>query len=118
MWLINVIRLALIARHQWYMVWHIIFHITGMKKDCAPACLSCDFLVFEARCPMDVAKLDDVWKPGDLNTMFEKLTREPYLSQYSVQTLSSPAHGGPWVVQLDNVLTKEEADQLIDLGGK
>lgn len=89
-----------------------------MKKECAPACLSCEFLVFEARCPMDVNKLEDVWKAGDLNAMFEKLTSEPYLSQYSVQTLSSPATGGPWVIQLDNVLSKEEADHLIELGGE
>jgi len=87
-----------------------------MKKECAPACLSCEFLVFEERCPIDYNNLGDIWKAGDLNAMFEKLTNEPYLSQYSVQTLSSPATGGPWVIQLDNVLTKEEADHLIELG--
>ena len=89
-----------------------------MKKECAPACLACDFLVFEARCPIDAGALNDVWKAGDLNAMFEKLTSEPYLSQYSVQILSSPATDGPWVIQLDNVLSKEEADHLIELGGE
>lgn len=87
-----------------------------MKKECAPACHSCDFLVFEARCPIDVANLNDVWKAGDLDRMFEKLTSEPYLSKYSVKILSSPSTDGPWVIQLDNVLTKEEADHLIELG--
>ena len=89
-----------------------------MKKECAPACMACDFLVFEARCPIDTNSLIDVWKAGDLDAMFAKLTSEPYLSKYSVQTLSSPATNGPWAIQLDNVLSKEEANHLIELGGE
>lgn len=88
-----------------------------MKQQCAPACLSCEYLTVVERCPMEMEKMPDVWGAGDLNAMFEKLTSEPYLSQYSVETLSSPTDGGPWVIQLDNVLTPKEADQLIELGG-
>ena len=60
----------------------------------------------------------DIWQPGDLNKLFRKLTNEPYLTKYSVVTLSSPETGGPWVVQLDNVMTEEEADVFIELGGR
>ena len=91
-----------------------------MKKECAPACFSCEFLVIEARCPMDMGseQMKDVWQANDLNKMFEKLTNEPYLSQYSVEILSSPATtNGPWVIQLDNVLTPDEAAILVELGG-
>lgn len=90
-----------------------------MKKECAPACLSCEFLVMEQRCPMDSDsdQMKDVWKADDLNVMFEKLTQEPYLSDYSVEILSSPSkNNGPWVIQLDNVLSPEEAAHLIELG--
>lgn len=91
-----------------------------MKKECAPACLSCEFLVIEQRCPMDAdsEQMKDVWQADDLNAMFEKLTHEPYLTDYSVEILSSPATtGGPWVIQLDNVLSPEEASHLVELGG-
>jgi len=46
------------------------------------------------------------------------VTSEPYLSKYSVEILSSPSKGGPWVVQFDNILTETEANHLIELGGK
>lgn len=50
--------------------------------------------------------------------MFEKLTKEPYLTKYSVETLSSPATGGPWVITMDDIVTAEEAERLIELGAK
>jgi hypothetical protein len=92
----------------------------GMKKECAPACLSCEFLVMEQRCPMDMEseQMKDVWQADDLNKLFERLTSEPYLTDFSVEILSSPAKGGPWVIQLDNVLSPEEAAHLVELGGK
>ena len=50
--------------------------------------------------------------------MFEKLTQEPYLSEYSVEILSSPATGGPWVITMEDVVSQEEADRLIQLGAE
>ena len=87
-----------------------------MKKSCAPACKSCEYLSIEGRCPID-PNAPKAWEPDDLNKMFEKLTQEPYLSKYSVEILSSPAaNGGPWVITMDDVVTAEEAENLIQLG--
>eukprot|EP00934_Nitzschia_sp_Nitz4_P008818 Nitzschia sp. Nitz4//scaffold47_size129522//19136//20601//NITZ4_003538-RA/size129522-snap-gene-0.181-mRNA-1//1//CDS//3329552761//8808//frame0 len=87
-----------------------------MQKYCAPACFSCEYLAIEQKCPMDLENRPNIWGPGDLDTMFERLTAEPYLSQYNVQVLSSPKTDGPWILQFENVLSREEADQMIELG--
>lgn len=88
----------------------------GMKRICAPACLTCDYLDVETRCALD-PNAPKAWEPGDLDAMFTRLSSEPYLSRYDVQILSSPeTTGGPWVITLDNFLSKQEADILIELG--
>jgi prolyl 4-hydroxylase len=69
----------------------------------------------EGRCPID-PNAPEAWGPGDLDEMFTKLTAEPYLSKYSVEILSSPSTGGPWVLTLDDVVSEEEAERLIELG--
>jgi prolyl 4-hydroxylase len=69
----------------------------------------------ESRCPLD-PNAPEAWEAGDLNKMFEKLTSEPYKSQYSVEILSSPATDGPWVIQMENVVSEKEAQRLIELG--
>ena len=50
--------------------------------------------------------------------MFERLTNEPYASQYSVTILSAPnmTKPGPWVILMEDVLSEMEAQRLIDLG--
>jgi prolyl 4-hydroxylase len=83
-----------------------------MKMDCAPVCYSCDYLPVESRCPID-PNAPHVFGAGDLGLMFDKLTKEPYLSEYSVEILSKPP--GPWVIQMDNILSKDEAEKMIDL---
>lgn len=88
-----------------------------METKCAPACQSCEMLTVEGRCPLDPGA-PVAWEKGDLNKMFEQLTQEPYLSEYSVEILSSPATGGPWVITMENVVTPEEAERLIELGGE
>jgi len=92
-------------------------NIKYMKKNCAPACKSCDYLSIEGRCPLD-PDAPNSWSPGDLDTMFVRLTNEPYLSQYDTKVLSSPGTtGGPWVITMENVVSQEEAEHLIELGG-
>ncbi len=89
---------------------------TYMKKHCAPACFSCDYLSVEGRCPID-PNAPNAWGPGDLDAMFTRLTLEPYLSEYSVQVHSSPTTtGGPWVITMENVVKEDEAERLIELG--
>lgn len=85
-----------------------------MKTNCAPACKSCDYLSIETRCPID-PDLPEAWGVGDLDKMFLKLTREPYLIKHNVTVLSSPKTDGPWVITMDNVISDEEADRLISL---
>jgi prolyl 4-hydroxylase len=86
-----------------------------MKRNCAPVCKSCDYLSIEGRCPID-PDAPRAWEEGDLDKMFEKLTQEPYLSEYDVEILSSPATNGPWIITMENVVSAEEADRLIELG--
>jgi prolyl 4-hydroxylase len=86
-----------------------------MQIDCAPACHSCEKRTIEGRCPID-PDAPIAWKEGELNKMFERLTQEPYLTEYGVQTLSSPATNGPWVITMENVVGADEAERLIELG--
>ena len=83
-----------------------------MVSSCAPACMQCDMLLLEHRCPLD-PDAKAAWEPGSLNAMFEYLISEPVASKYPVTILSRD----PWVVTLDNVISEEEAERLIDLGG-
>lgn len=104
-----------------------------MKTKCGPACMSCEMLSIETRCPMDRETIGpDVWpSAGDLDSMFRRITSEPYLSQYNVRILSSPTYyagdadiegdgddvdGGPWVITMDNFVTEQEAARLIEMG--
>lgn len=91
--------------------------LQDMETKCAPACQTCHMLTVEGRCPLD-PDAPETWEKGSLNKMFEKLTQEPYLSEYSVEILSSPATNGPWVITMENVVTAEEAERLIELGSE
>jgi prolyl 4-hydroxylase len=88
-----------------------------MQINCAPACETCDQLDFNTRCPFD-KNAPLVWQPGDLNAMFERITTDPiYQEKHTPQILSQPPKG-PWVVVLDNVVSAEECQKLIELGGE
>mmetsp|Transcript_6091 Transcript_6091/g.14766 ORF Transcript_6091/g.14766 Transcript_6091/m.14766 type:complete len:507 (-) Transcript_6091:905-2425(-) len=92
---------------------------TFMKFRCGPACLSCEMLDFKHRCPMDREIMGpDAWSPGDLDRMFRRLSLEPYKSKYDVNVLSSPdsEEGGPWVLTMENFITDQESERLIELG--
>jgi len=100
-----------------------------MKTKCAPVCGTCEKIPIEDRCPLDIEKMPNVWKPGDLNQFFVNLTTREEYKQYEPNVLSCPDYlpgdseetadylvGGPWVVVLENVVTQEEAETLIELG--
>jgi Rps23 Pro-64 3,4-dihydroxylase Tpa1-like proline 4-hydroxylase len=106
--------------HESCTVWSILGECDRnpryMKKTCAPVCHSCDYLSIEGRCPID-PEAPKAWLRGDLDNLFTKLTNEPFLSEYSVEILSSPStSGGPWVLTMDNVITEQETNTLMDLG--
>lgn len=76
-------------------------------------------LSIEKRCPMDRETIGpDVWSPGDLDKMFRRISSEPYKSKYDVKILSSPDNeeSGPWVLTMENFVSDEEAERLIELG--
>ena len=103
-----------------------------MQLNCAPACETCDQLDIRHRCPIEPDN-ELIWKPGDLNTLFENIVDNAdgsgeYL-KFSPKALSRPKtkrdgtsagveKDGPWIVLLENFLTDEEADRLIEIGTK
>lgn len=80
-----------------------------MLLNCAPACQTCDFISFETRCPFDDYDAG-AWQPGDLDAMFQRITVE-YAETVTVLS------GDPWIIQLDDFLTSDECQTLIELGG-
>ena len=101
-----------------------------MKINCAPVCQSCDYIDFDNRCPRD-PNLRDAWGPGDLNRMFERLIENS--ERYNVTVLSRPRVSQvgdfirsqaleeidcPWLVMMDNFLTDEGADRMIQMGSE
>jgi len=104
-----------------------------MMTDCAPACQRCDtFELIETCTPV---KEDEIFEKGDLDLMFKRMVgEEPQLeamnTDYVPVVHSRPGQmleklkddddiiPGPWVVTLDNFLSEEECDRLIELGDK
>ena len=111
-----------------------------MRIHCAPTCFSCQDIIFEHRCPTPnatAARKQNAWQPGDLNRMFERIvtlyenepvknsindTGDEFHNQLlSVKVLSHPGIevkgiAAPWVVQIEDFLTPDECDILIQLG--
>jgi prolyl 4-hydroxylase len=98
-----------------------------MRQYCAPVCFSCEDLHVEAKCPLD-PNAKNAWYPGDLNRMFERLATDPAFEQYSPKVMSRPRlvgadtnktadyQLGPWVLVLDDFLSAEETDRMIEAG--
>lgn len=98
-----------------------------MERTCAPVCESCDQVTVETRCPID-PDAPNAWVPGDLEEMFINITTFPENQKYSPKIHSRPTmvEGdsistidykiGPWVIVLENFITDEECDRLIELG--
>lgn len=70
----------------------------------------------ETRCPIDPNAVDAFY-PGDVNKLFEKIISAPEYQRYDIEVVSRPPEG-PWIVILDNAISDEEAQRLIDLGGQ
>lgn len=95
-----------------------------MQLHCPPVCETCDLLDISTRCPKD-PNVVDAMGPGDLNKMFERIVAE----EKGVTILSRPDYAegdneenatyniGPWIVTVDDFISDEECDRLIELGG-
>jgi len=88
-----------------------------MLLQCAPACMTCENINYEYRCPKDES-MKDIFGPGDLHKMFERI-----VDKYeNVNVLSQPskepdATFQPWVITIDDFVSPEECEKLIELGG-
>eukprot|EP00568_Trieres_chinensis_P011318 CAMPEP_0183301536 /NCGR_PEP_ID=MMETSP0160_2-20130417/7617_1 /TAXON_ID=2839 ORGANISM="Odontella Sinensis, Strain Grunow 1884" /NCGR_SAMPLE_ID=MMETSP0160_2 /ASSEMBLY_ACC=CAM_ASM_000250 /LENGTH=498 /DNA_ID=CAMNT_0025464173 /DNA_START=17 /DNA_END=1513 /DNA_ORIENTATION=- len=96
---------------------------------CGPACQTCDMQNTQLRCPVPEGDSEDVWKPGDLHNMFERITDStdgsPY-AKYNATIISRPYQSGsraartwklgPWFLSFDNFLTDEESARIIAHG--
>jgi len=58
--------------------------------------------------PNATQTMEDVWKPGDADKMYERILSE-FASEYQPKVLSRD----PWIVQLENIATLGEATELI-----
>jgi len=116
-----------------------------MKVQCAPACNTCHLIDMETRCPKLPDALPGL-QPGDLNKMFERIVetapgnrtltdedrRQMELSEMPEYTVTVHSHPGddsildisieedrklpPWLITLDNFLTDEECDAIVQHG--
>jgi prolyl 4-hydroxylase len=90
-----------------------------MRFRCPVACQTCEVLEYKHRCPID---RDHDWvlkKPGDLNAIFERISTDPFWKDHGpIDIISSPETGGPWLITLDNFISDEECERLIELGGE
>lgn len=117
---------------------HYYYYYSDMIRDCAVTCHRCELLSDEAKCPYTPETMPNAWYPGDVNRMFQRIVTD-YSTLYNVTILSKPHDTadpavatnndditdpirssiipeGPWVVTLDNFLTRAECQRLIDLG--
>lgn len=93
------------------------FSFADMSQQCGPVCGTCGTTMEESENDDCFENLVDIWQPGDLNKVFEKITSEPFTTQFNVNVLSSPEHDdGPWVIVIDDFISKEEAQRLIAHG--
>lgn len=58
----------------------------------------------------------DALYPGDVNKMFERIATHEEYKQFEPIVMSRPPHG-PWLIVLENAISEEEAERLIELGG-
>lgn len=83
-----------------------------MEKVCCPACKSAEMVDWLIQCPMDI-HAPHAWKPGDLNKFFKNLSKR---KEYEPTVHSRPQGGGPWIVTLENVISEQEANAIIEWG--
>lgn len=96
----------------------------AMIAKCAAACMKCESgLEYSIRCPNDPNE-PVAWESGDLNQMFANMVTQPTFSQYNPLIVSRPIanpnpkfeeRNGPWIVVLNNFLSDQECEALIQL---
>lgn len=95
-----------------------------MMSKCAPACQACH--QFELVQPCDVNFNYNIFQEGDLETMFTRMAGELDIPKeelpFTPKILSRPGGDGnntvdgAWLIALEDFLSEEECERLIDLG--
>jgi len=130
------VRDECLNRHKDCAFWAVIGECDAnpdyMKLTCAPACMTCHLLDIKVRCPMD-PNAKDAFLPGELHQMFERIEKEYDGRGLIVYSKPGPNYpegwekseydgikpiDGPWVLTIDEFLTPEECDELIEQGYK
>jgi prolyl 4-hydroxylase len=97
------------------------------EHGCTLFCRNCEVLHIEAVCPIDINEKSAWYAPNDLNEMFLSILEQ---TVYNITVLSRPSlepdededddislsEDAPWVLQIDEFLSAEEAAVLIQLG--
>ncbi len=98
-----------------------------MEENCAPACNTCHLLDIQLRCPLEEGN-EPIFKPGMLNELFENIVDDAdgsgRYAAYNPVAVSRPrwkgdgsaVRDGPWVVILEDFITDEEINELINAG--
>jgi 2OG-Fe(II) oxygenase superfamily/ShK domain-like len=110
-------------RHEhctaWAMLGECQANVKFMTRECPVACHTCD------RCRKD-PNGTDVWKAGDQDRMFERILTDPEYRDFQPRALSRPTYApgdtaenatyqiGMWLVLFDQLLTEEEAAELLE----
>lgn len=114
-----------------------------MVLNCAPVCQTCELLDFQLRCPIPDNAIDALNVNGGengLHSMFERIVGERNLTEtqidggmqnlsFNIKIYSRPGGSqadsvehtivdGPWVVALEDFLSAEECQKLIEVGQK
>mmetsp|Transcript_29549 Transcript_29549/g.44770 ORF Transcript_29549/g.44770 Transcript_29549/m.44770 type:complete len:270 (-) Transcript_29549:30-839(-) len=88
-----------------------------MKKECGPACQSCDFVLEMAeKCKVDPkAKL--ALEAGGMDALFERMIKVSEEMGLETKIWSKPPEG-PWVLTLENFTSSKDISTLLDYGAK
>lgn len=98
-----------------------------MLRECTPACQACHTLDHKYKCPLDFSVHHALPQPGDLTDMFQRIVKDYPQYQPNILSMPNPTDeqrnnddddivDGPWVIELDQLLTHDECDRLIELG--
>jgi len=87
-------------------------NISFMLFACGFTCGYCHLQDPNVRCKRSSNAIPAVSKAGEINAMFERAIRD--FPQYEITIYSRD----PWLITLDNVFNEEEAQRIIELGGK
>eukprot|EP00924_Labyrinthula_sp_SR-Ha-C_P009299 snap_masked-scaffold_2-processed-gene-19.23-mRNA-1 protein AED:0.07 eAED:0.07 QI:0/0/0/0.5/1/1/2/0/476 len=95
-----------------------------MIVNCPSSCKGCDLLDPAKRCDPNFlnTSAENIWSPGDLNKMFEKILNDQNaVEQFGitkVEPLGKHKDSDLWVLQFDSFLSDIEVDVLLSWGGK